>query len=143
MDIYTTMEYSILHREYEGESERNRENDSYVDMPGSKSFSSTTKKPNYYPSNIPDQFIKNAVTGVEYTWRVGSSDSSRLFKVVDTIGNFDKSGYKIKASSKNYPNPTPNYCYYDSPQQFMTHRKMMVQPEMIERWKLAQERFTD
>jgi hypothetical protein len=138
------MEYSILQQEvcdYEGEGEGERENDSYVDMPGSTSFSSNTKKPKYYPSNIPDQFIKNAVTGVEYTWRVGSLDASRLFKSVDTFGNFDKNGYKIKVSSKDYPNPSPNHCYYDSPQQFMTHRKMTVQPEMIERWKLAQERF--
>jgi len=100
------------------------------------------KKPSYYPSNVPDQLIKNAVTGVEYTWRVGTSDASRLFKIVDTYGNYDKNGYKIKATSKDYPNSSPNHCYYDSPEQFMTHRKMTVQPELIEKWKLMQESFT-
>ncbi len=101
------------------------------------------KKPYYYPSNVPDQFIKNAVTGIKYPWRVGSFDSSQLFKVVDTIGKYDSSGYKIKPNSKNYPNPSPNHCYYDSPQQFMVHRKMIVQPELIERWQLTQERFRE
>jgi len=99
------------------------------------------KKPYYYPSNVPDKFIKNAVTGVEYPWRVGSLDSSRLFKMVDTIGNYDSNGYKIKPHNKRYPNPSPNHCYYDSPQQFMTHRKMLVQPEMIERWQTVHEGF--
>ena len=103
--------------------------------------SSYGKKPYYYPSNVQDNFIKNAVTGVKYPWRVGSFDASRLFKVVDTIGKYDSSGYKIKLNSNSYPNPSPNHCYYDSPQQFMTHRNMIVQPELIERWKLTQERF--
>ena len=142
MDIYTTMEYDLMQQQAQ-EYERERENDvDTFNLPVSVGFSSNEKKPSYYPSNVPDQLIKNAVTGVEYTWRVGTSDSSRLFKVVDTYGNYDRNGYKIKPNSKGYPNPSPNHCYYDSPQQFMTHRKMTVQPELIEKWKLIQESFT-
>jgi hypothetical protein len=140
MDIYTTMEtsHSIMHQE-DIDSEYD-----YLDYsPDTNKSSSSEKKPYYYPSNVPDQFIKNAVTGVKYPWRVGSFDSSRLFKVVDTIGKYDSNGYKIKPNSKNYPNPSPNHCYYDSPQQYMVHRKMIVQPELIERWKLKQESFKD
>ena len=140
MDIYTTMYYDLIQQQAQ-EYERDHDIDTF-NLPISDSFSSNTKKPSYYPSNVPEQFIKNAVTGVEYTWRVGTSDASRLFKVVDTFGNYDKNGYKIKAYSKGYPNSSPNHCYYDSPQQFMTHRKMMIQPELIERWKLMQESFT-
>ena len=105
--------------------------------------SSSEKKRYYYTSNVPDQFIKNAVTGMKYPWRVGSLDSSRLFKVVDTIGKYDSNGYKMKPNSKNYPNPSPNHCYYDSPQQFMVHRKMIVHSDLIERWQLTQERFRE
>jgi len=103
--------------------------------------STFAKPPVYYPSNIQDQFIKNAVTGVKYLWKVGSLESARLFKVVDTLGKFDSTGSKIKLNSKNYPNPTPNHLYYDSPQQFMVHRKMMVQPELLERWQALQAQF--
>lgn len=106
-----------------------------------KMSSSPLKKPSYFPSNVPDRFIKNAMTGVEYPWRVGSLEALRLFKVVDTFGNYDSNGYKLKPSAKSYPNPSPNQCYYDSPQQFMTHRKMTVQPELIARWNTVQERF--
>jgi hypothetical protein len=117
---------------------------SFMPKQDNESFTQqTAKKPFYYPSNVPNHFIKNAMTGVNYPWRVGSLDASRLFKVVDTIGNYDSSGFKIKPNSNSYPNPNPNQCYYDSPQQFMTHRKMTVQPELIERWQTVQEGFAE
>jgi hypothetical protein len=117
---------------------------SFMHKQGKETFSQeTAKKPFYFPSNLPDHFIKNAMTGVIYPWRVGSLDASRLFKVVDTIGNYDSSGFKIKPSSTSYPNSSPNHCYYDSPQQFMTHRKMTLQPEVVERWETVQEGFAE
>jgi hypothetical protein len=127
---------SIMHQD-DSESEFEYLNASFVE----KSTPTSGNKSFYYPSNVAGKFIKNAVTGVEYPWRVGSLDALRLFKVVDTVGNYDSNGCKIKVKSKDYPNPNPNQCYYDSPQQCMTHRKMSFQPELIERWQKVQESF--
>jgi hypothetical protein len=99
------------------------------------------KKPYYYPSNVAGSHIKNAVTGVEYAWRVGSFDSQRLFKVVDTIGNYDCNGKKINVNSKDYPNPMANHCYYDNPQQYMTHRRTRVNPLLVSQWEAKQSEF--
>ena len=38
----------------------------------------------YHPSNVMNQYIVNAITGVKYPYRVGSKDSLRLYKVIDT-----------------------------------------------------------
>lgn len=100
-----------------------------------------SKKPFYYPSNVQGKLIKNAITGVEYPWRVGSNDARRLFKVVDTTGTCDNQGRKLKPNAPEYPNPNPNHCYYDSPQQYMSHRRMIVHPQFIERWQLVQQEF--
>jgi hypothetical protein len=109
------------------------------------------KKPTYYPSNIPDSFIVNAVTGVAYPWKVGSNDSKRLFKVYDTLGLHDKHGVKIPKRVKNNSrfqkseiNPNPNQLYYESPQEFMRHQRYTVNPELINSWlKSKNELFND
>jgi len=99
------------------------------------------KRPSYYPSNTAGRAIINAITGVEYPWKVGSKDSERLFKVVDATGTHDSTGRKLKKNSKTYPNPNPNHCYYESPQQYMMHRKMTVNPNLIEQWEAKQQYF--
>ncbi len=103
-----------------------------------RTFGGKTKHPFYHPSNTPDTLIKNAVTGVFYPWKTGSVESRRLFKIVDSLGRYDSSGVKLKPTSPNYPNPNPNQCYYDSPQQYMTHTRCVVKPELIESWKTRQ-----
>jgi hypothetical protein len=102
----------------------------------------TKKSQTYFPSNGQEKLILNAITGVEYPWQVGSKDARRLFHVVDTTGTFDSQGRRMKPTATGFPNPNPNHCYYDSPQQFMTHRKMTVNPQLIERWQAAQQDFT-
>ena len=96
------------------------------------------KRPFYFPSNKPGMLIKNAVTGLEYPWTVGSIDSLRLFKVVDTVGHYDRTGVKLNCRSSNFPNKNPNHCYYDSPQQYMTHSRSELNPLLIEQWKTRQ-----
>jgi hypothetical protein len=99
------------------------------------------KRSPYYPSNSQGAFIVNAITGVEYPWRVGSKDSRRLFRSVDTTGIRDKQGYKLKVNSPDFPNPNPNSYYYDSPQQFMQHQKTKLNQEFIEKWHASQQEF--
>ena len=100
------------------------------------------KRSQYYPSNTQGTFIVNAITGVEYPWRVGSKEARRLFQSVDTTGTRDKQGFKLKVNSPDFPNPNPNNYYYDSPQQFMQHRKATLNPEFIEKWHIAQQEFS-
>ena len=99
------------------------------------------KRAAYYPSNMQGGFIVNAITGIEYPWRVGSKDARRLFRAVDTTGTHDKEGRKLKPNSADFPNPNPNHLYYDSPQQFMQHRRAKITPALVEQWRSAQEEF--
>jgi hypothetical protein len=116
------------------------EYDSYSDRDENNrdKFANKVKKQSYYPSNTPDSFIKNAITGVAYPWKVGSKDAKRLFKVVDTLGLHDKNGTKIpgrkRRSDVGQVNPTPNHLYYDSPEEFMRHRNCKANQELIESW---------
>lgn len=93
----------------------------------------------YYPSNISDSFIRNAVTGRPYPFKVGSNESRRLFKVIDTIGNIDSNGRKIQVIKKHGVftpiNANPNHLYYNSPEEYMRHMHYQVQPELIKKWK--------
>ena len=99
----------------------------------------------YYPSNISDTFIRNAVTGRCYPFKVGSNESRRLFKVIDTIGNIDSNGRKIQVIKKHGVitpiNSNPNHLYYNSPEEYMRHRHCEVQPEFIKQWKERCEKF--
>ena len=48
-----------------------------------------SKRPRYIPSNKPQSFIKNAVTGVPYPYVVGSKEQALLYKIVDATGTCD------------------------------------------------------
>lgn len=127
---------------YENYSDRGR-NDNETNK-----FVNRVKKRAYYPSNTPDSFIKNAITGTAYPWKVGSKDSKRLFKVVDTLGFHDKQGSKLPGRKRRTDvgqiNPNPNHLYYDSPEEFMRHRNCTVSPALIESWlKTKNELFSD
>jgi hypothetical protein len=93
------------------------------------------KRPFYFPTNKPCMLIKNAVSGLDYKIKVGTFDSLKLFKVVDTTGVYDSAGVKLNRKSPNFPNKNPNHCYYDSPQQYMTHTRNRLNPELIELWR--------
>jgi len=99
------------------------------------------KRSPYYPSNTQGTFIVNAITGVEYPWRVGTKEARRLFHSIDTAGRRDKQGYKLKVTSPDYPNPNPNNYYYDSPQQYMQHQQATLTSELIEKWNTVQQEF--
>ena len=92
-----------------------------------------SKRPKYFPSNIPQSYIKNAVTGVAYPYVVGSKEQSCLYKMVDATGTCDKDGYRIK-SRQNLPNFNTNHLFYDSPEQCMSHLKLTLNPEDVKRW---------
>ena len=66
-------------------------------------------KRRYYTSNSPDSFIKNAITGVLYPYKVGSNDSRRLFKIVDTTGNYQERLRLTNIGNFGIGTSTPSY----------------------------------
>lgn len=97
-----------------------------------KQTSRKTGRHRYFPSNTENTFIVNAETGEVYPWRVGSYDSSRLFKMVDSTGLCDRNGYEINIGDETFPNRNPNHIYYDSPEQYMKHQRATLAPHFLE-----------
>ena len=102
----------------------------------------------YYTSNMMGRKIKNAVTGSEYPWVVGSKKSQLLFCVHDSSGSCDKNGYIVTRTNYKEPDSTkasdvkklvnsrnPNKCYYESPNEYMLHNNVKFSREFINNWK--------
>lgn len=86
----------------------------------------------YYPSNSPNRFVKNAQTGIEYSFKVGSIEQNNLFKTVDTTGVCDEDGYVIHNKNINISNT--NHLFYDTPEQCMRHLGVSFERSFIEKW---------
>ena len=97
----------------------------------------------YFPSNVENSFIVNAETGVPYLFRVGSRESLRLFKMVDTIGTCDKNGFVLNPKDEAYPNRSPNHIFYDSPGQFEKHQRTTLAPHFLENFNKRKATFTE
>ena len=95
----------------------------------------------YYPSNKQNKFICNAVTGVPYPWRVGSIESRQLYKTFDTTGTCDEEGRLMRNDDVRYPNRNPNHLYYDSPEQFMRHTGIKLDPTYVQSWHNKHQNF--
>ena len=77
------------------------------------------------------RYIVNAVTGVEYPWRVGSACEDLLWKVCDA-----------RASRGKYE---PDFYFYDSPQQAAEHRRFhrsAFSQDSLDWWKAKVARTT-
>ena len=115
-------------------------NDSNVDIDATHvPLRNNVVKRTFYTSNKPGTFIRNAITGREYEWKVWTHDSLRLFKIVDTIGHHDKNGCQIIQSNKKRGvpltyNSEPNHLYYDTPEEFMRHRNCRINKDLILQW---------
>jgi len=96
-----------------------------------------TGKRKYFPSNNPQTLIRNAITGVEYSYYTGSKEQTLLFKCVDSTGKYDSQGYLIK-SMLTPTNPNPNHLYFDSPEQCMRHLNISFSTDFIQKWYNSQ-----
>ena len=104
----------------------------------------TRVKRMYYPSNIPETYAVNAITGVKYPFKVGTFDSLRAFNVIDTRTKCDNRGFVIKNTDKDAELGHPNRLYYDNPEQYMQHRKVMIDDELVQSWhKHVNQLFSD
>jgi hypothetical protein len=106
----------------------------------------------YFTSNTVNTYIRNASTGVQYPFKVGSTESRRLFKIVDTIGIYDVNGRKpfqpkrrnkkvlLSKITHDLPNPNPNHLYYDTPEECVRHFKdkqrvtLDLNPDFVNQW---------
>jgi hypothetical protein len=89
------------------------------------------KRPRAFSSNVQGRYIVNAVTGVEYPWRVGSMCEDLLWKVCDA-----------RASRGKYE---PDFYFYDSPQQAIEHRRFhrnAFSQDSLDWWKTNVEKTT-
>jgi hypothetical protein len=64
--------------------------------------------------------IRNAVTGQQYPYIVGSVDEDLLFKVIDAVG---RNGRK-----------DPMFLFYDTPEQYENHQFIKLTQGIKERW---------
>ncbi len=89
------------------------------------------KRTRGFPSNVQGRYIVNAVTGVEYPWRVGSVYEDLLWKVCDA-----------RASRGKFE---PDFYFYDSPQQAAEHRRFhrnAFSQDSLDWWKAKVARTT-
>ena len=98
-----------------------------------RSRNSKDKRPSRrsFPSNVQGRFIVNAVTGVAYTWKVGSPYEDLLWKVCDATGRRGKLD--------------PDVYFYDSPKQAINHRRYKQDAfpdETINWWKARVAKMT-
>ena len=93
---------------------------------------SKTGKRRYFPSNIPESYVRNAQYGTVYPYKVGSFESLRLYRVADCTGSVDKQGFKIRRYSE--PNRDTNFLYYDTPEQYSRHRRVNIDPNRMAEW---------
>jgi hypothetical protein len=123
--------------DYEHQYPNGHEDDYYdspdIDDKANQLYEKKSKRPRYFPSNKPQTLIRNAVTGVEYPYLVGSKEQSLLYKIVDATGTCDPDGYMIRLRT-NLPNPNTNHLFYDSPEQCMNHLHYTLNPDHIKQW---------
>lgn len=89
------------------------------------------RKRKYFPTKLGKQIV-NANTGVKYPYIQGSFEELRLYKIVDTTATCDENGLKLPLFSQ--PNRSPNFLYYDSPEQGMRHLKLQFSHGHFNKW---------
>lgn len=85
----------------------------------------------YYPTRHGG-FCVNALTGSRYPYIQGSFESLRLYQVVDSSGLCDSRGYV--RTNRDPSNQTPNFLFYDSPEQYSRHQKVDIDPKSAYQW---------
>lgn len=93
----------------------------------------TKYKRRYYPSNIPDTFIRDGITGNRLSCKVGSKESLKYFRYIDATGSCDNEGRPHSIKEKIISRD-PNYCYFVCPEECMKHLKLTFDNIRIQKW---------
>lgn len=93
----------------------------------------TILKKRYFTSNIPDSYIRDAITGNILPIKVGSYESLSLFKYIDATGTCDAEGRPYSKMDNNCSREA-NVCYYSCPEECMNHRKIIFDEKRVKAW---------
>lgn len=85
----------------------------------------------YFPTKFAMKIV-NAYSGSVYPYTQGSYDELRLYKFVDTRGFYDEHGTRLTRFDP--VNRTPNFLYYDSPEQCMRHLDIKMKSHRVKKW---------
>jgi len=102
--------------------------------------SQNTKKQNCYYSDVVGEYIKDAVTGAKYPWRVGSIDEQRFFRVTYTRGYIDPSR---KSEYNNSMGRSSKKAFYENPEAYLNHVKynVVLDRDIIDNWYAKMEKL--
>ena len=83
----------------------------------------------YYPSNIVNSRIINALSGIVYDDKVGSKKENNYFRVIESSGRFNQEGFKLPPGCYN---PNSNKLFYEDKEEWLRHLKMRkISPEFL------------
>ena len=74
--------------------------------------------------------ILDAVTGAKYPFKVGSLDEKKFFKVRSTTS------YTNRLAKTSYQTCefVTNQAFYENPQSYMQHNKVVLSEEILDNW---------
>jgi hypothetical protein len=85
--------------------------------------------PDFYPSNIVNSRIVNALSGMAYDDKVGSKEEVNYFRVIESSGKYNHEGYKLPQGCYN---PNSNKLFYETKEEWIRHLKMRkISPEFL------------
>ena len=86
----------------------------------------------YYSSNLMGSNIRNAVTGAPCPEKVGTKESLRYFRIIDSSGTCNSAGERQRRNEEL--NRDPNHLYYDGTLEARAHG-WEVSAEIADAWR--------
>ena len=91
-----------------------------------------TSPPELYPTPYNGRKIINAVTGLPYSFSVGSLAQNQVFKTSFVNGNLTSKGYFVRPGTIN--KDAPFNAYFDSPKQYERFFEVKLDKAVVNRW---------
>jgi len=83
-----------------------------------------------YYSDIVGDYIRDAVTGAKFPWKVGSFDERRFYKVRSTTAYANS-----KAKGTQDPGSrSARQGFYETPFSYMNHHEVYLDKEVVKSW---------
>ena len=92
----------------------------------------------YFPTKLAGKIV-NAWSGAPYHYNQGSCEELRLYKFIDARAFHDEFGCRI--TRFDVANRTPNFLYYDSPEQCMRHLDIKLNAKRVKTWHTNQSKM--
>ena len=82
----------------------------------------------YFPSGSDGTYIIEANSGAKFPWKVGTVDEYRFFRVLDSTATLSSNGHRWNGVKR------ANKLFYTSPESYMDHRNVLLDPEVVNNW---------